>query len=112
MSRPWYHLTSPPRLRGRPLLHGPVPLSRFTERCIGPLTGAARPDKGHPSPPTVPGRFFAFPGGSERGSEVLFASVSGPASQLPRFSDPFRLGTRPHHRRLHLNCRVDPITAR
>ncbi len=36
-----------------------------------------------------------------RGSEVFFAGVPGPASQLPRFSVPFPPGTRPHHRRVH-----------
>ena len=50
-----------PALRERPLLHGLAPLPRFTKRCIGPITGAARPEKGHPSPPTVPGNFVHSP---------------------------------------------------
>ncbi len=35
---------------------------------------------------------------SERSSEVLFAGVPGPASQLSRFSGPLPPGTRPRHR--------------
>jgi hypothetical protein len=74
-----------------------------------PVNGGRSTLSGHPSPPIAPGRFRAFPSGSERGSEVFSPGVFGPASQLPRFSCPSgRQVTRPHRRRFGLHLSSDP----
>jgi len=103
----------------RCLARGTTPLRRHANnsqlttpfaRIARPIVECGDPVTGVPSVAAYEKSVTYDHFGSGRGSEVLFSSNSGPASQLPRFSDPFRLGTYPHHRHLHLSCYVDPIT--